>query len=205
MGKMTETSPDGIEVYRHDINYYSAEYIKNELKLNPDDLSEDDKKIVGNNFVDMIFYIHDHIKKFNNDNIELLDNIFNIFVRLCYKFYILPTLECFGFLTGIAASTFSDWVSGQYRAGSAHGQTVKKWKDICKSGVTNRLSNQPGANANLIFIAKAAYGMVEAAQQIQVIGSGRPEESTAQIAQRYQQQIAINGGEIPDPDEAEAG
>lgn len=40
---------------------------------------------------------------------------------------------------------------------------MKKWFDICKNCTLNRLHNQPGTNANLIFVAKAAYGMAETA------------------------------------------
>ena len=52
---------------------------------------------------------------------------------------------------------------GRYRVSTAHGSTVKKWFNICKSFTLNRLHNQTGKNANLIFVAKAAYGMAETA------------------------------------------
>lgn len=145
----------GIEVYQNDIYRLVDEYIDTEL--------DGDTESVTDNFVSMIFYIADNIQKPSNDNIKLLDNLFNVYVRICAKYKVLPTLEVFSFLIGIHRSTFTDWANGLYRVGTAHGNTVKKWFDICKSFTLNRLHNQTGTNANLIFVAKAAYGMAETA------------------------------------------
>lgn len=151
----TVKSEVGIEVYQNDILRLVDEYIDTEL--------DGDSESVGDNFVSMIFYIADNIKKPSNDNIELLDNLFNIYVRICAKYKVLPTLEVFSFLVGIDRNTFTDWSMGRYRVNTAHGSTVKKWFNTCKSFTLNRLHNQSGTNANLIFIAKAAYGMAETA------------------------------------------
>jgi len=133
----------------------------------------------------MIFYIADRIPKPSNDDIELLDNIFNIFVRICSKYNVLPTLEVFSFLVNINRSTFSDWMRGDYRTSSSHGTTVKKWFDICKNCTVNRLNNQPGTNANLIFVAKAAYGMAETAPVQIDQRQDKPRESLEQIKEEF--------------------
>lgn len=151
----TVKSEVGIEVYQNDIYRLVDEYIDTEL--------DGDSESVADNFVSMIFYIADNIQKPSNDNIKLLDNIFNIYVRICAKYKVLPTLEVFSFLVGIDRNTFTDWSMGRYRVSTAHGSTVKKWFNICKSFTLNRLHNQSGTNANLIFVAKAAYGMAETA------------------------------------------
>jgi hypothetical protein len=145
----------GIDVYQNDIYRLVDEYIDTEL--------DGDTESVTDNFVSMIFYIADNIQKPSNDDIELLDNLFNIYVRICAKYKVLPTLETFSFLVGIDRNTFTDWAMGRYRVSTAHGSTVKKWFEICKSFTVNRLHNQSGTNSNLIFIAKAAYGMAETA------------------------------------------
>ena len=150
-----------IEIYLDNINIYADEYINTVLCISPD--NENYKKEVSDSFVDMIFYIADHIQKPSNDNIELLDKMFNTYVRLCSKYHVLPTLEVFSFLVGINRTTFTDWMNGVYRINSSHGDTAKKWFDICKNCAINRLHNQTGTNANLIFVAKAAYGMAETA------------------------------------------
>lgn len=74
------TTTDGIEVYKHNINYYADEYIRNELEI--DHVDTDSKQIVKDNFVDMLFYICDHIEKPDNADIKALDYIFNVYVLL---------------------------------------------------------------------------------------------------------------------------
>lgn len=187
---------NGVDVYLHDIYYYADEYIMQELELSKDD--DNYIQTVADNFVGMILYIHDNIQKPSNDDIELLDSIFNIYTRLCSKYRVLPTLECFSFLTGIARQTFTDWMRGDYRTGSAHGSTAKKWFDTCKSFTLNRLHNQRGVDANLIFVAKAAYGMAETApvQQDQV--RGIPQQSREEIAARHAGYIGAPEPEKPE-------
>ena len=194
MAYNTVKTEDGAEVYINNIYYYADQYIKDILNIPEEDTyNEDYKKRINDNFVSMILYIKDHIKKPSNDDISLLDNIFNAYVNLCVKYNYLPTLEIFSFLVSINNGTFSDWADGQYRASSGHGETVKKWKSICKAFTVNRLSNSPGTNANLIFIAKSAYGMVEAPQQVHIIGGQQPEQIAADIAARHM----IGQAELP--------
>lgn len=175
---------NGADIYLHDIYYFADEYIQNELELNKDD--PDYRQIVSDNFVSMILYIHDNINKPNIEDIELLDSIFNIYVRLCSKYRVLPTLECFSFLVGIERRTFTDWVHGRTRR-ATHGDTAKKWFDTCKSFAVNRLGNQRGTDANLIFVAKAAYGMAEAVPTQLAEPQGIPQHSKEEIASRFAQ------------------
>lgn len=181
--KVTDNTGNTVEVYRDNIYFYADEFIKTELDLT-DDIKPDNKKNIADNFTAMILYISDNIDKPSNDDIELLDNIFNVYVRLCCKYHVLPTLEIFSFLVKINRTTFTDWGSGEYRVGSAHAVTVKKWFDICKSFVVNRLHNQTGTNANLIFTAKAAYGMVETAPRQVEYTPELPTYSREEIAAR---------------------
>ena len=175
----TVTTADGVEVYKHNINYYADEYIHNELEI--DHVDTDSKQIVKDNFVAMLFYISDRIEKVDNADIKTLDYIFNVYVRLCSKYSINPTLEAFSFLVDIDRTTFTNWLNGTYRT-PEHLNTVKKWMNICKGFLVNNLSNSKGTDANKIFIAKAAYGMAEtkAVEQEQIIGA---KKTVAQIAQ----------------------
>lgn len=165
MPNNTTKTAQGIEVYTDEIFALADEYIQTEL--------EGDKAQASEYFTDMILYIGERIPKPSNDDIELLDNIFNIYKRLCTRYKVLPTLECFSFMVNINRVTFTDWMNGDYRLGSQHGNTVKKWKDICQSFLVNSLTNSRGTDANKIFIAKAAYGMAETA----------PVQTQAQIGQ----------------------
>ena len=175
----TDITSTGIEIYRHDINYYADEYIKNELEI--DHVNQESKKIVKDSFVDMLFYISDRISKPDNADIKALDNIFSVYVRLCSKYSVNPTLEAFSFLVDINRATFTSWNNGDYRT-QEHSDTVKKWMNICKGFLVNNLGNSKGTDANKIFIAKAAYGMAEtkAVEQEQITGARKTVEQIAQ-------------------------
>ena len=154
--EMTDNTENvnGIEIYLHDIYYFTDEFIKNEL--------DGDKDAVHDCFPQLLLYLSDRIQKPANEDIALLDAIFNIYVRLCTKYRILPTLEMFSILVKINKSTFTDWKNGEYRKSSDHGKTVKTWLETCKNFVIDRLHNSSGkADVNLIFIAKAGYQMRE--------------------------------------------
>ena len=157
----------------------SFEYIKNELGL--DSVKTEDKQIIKDNFVDMLFYISDNIEKPDNADIKALDNIFSVYIRLCSKYSVNPTLEAFSFLVNIDRTTFNNWLNGTYRT-SEHLNTVKKWMDVCKGFLVSNLSNSKGTDANKIFIAKAAYGMAEtkAIEQEQIVGARKTVEQIAQ-------------------------
>lgn len=174
----TDITSAGIEVYRHDINYYADEYIRNELEI--DHVDQESKKIVKDSFVDMLFYISDRISKPDNADIKALDNIFSVYVRLCSKYSVNPTLEAFSFLVDINRATFTSWNNGDYRT-QEHSDTVKKWMNICKGFLVNNLGNSKGTDANKIFIAKAAYGMAEtkAVEQEQITGAKKSIEQIA--------------------------
>nr|DAD89069.1 MAG TPA: hypothetical protein [Siphoviridae sp. ctv0N24] len=196
----TTVTEQGIEVYENDIYRLVDEYISTVLQVSPEefDTQKEYKAAVADSFVDMIFYIADRIPKPSNDDIELLDDIFNIFVRVCSKYNVLPTLEVFSFLVNINRSTFSDWMRGDYRTSSSHGTTAKKWFDICKNCTVNRLNNQPGTNANLIFVAKAAYGMAETAPVQTAQQDGIPHQTAQQIADKHRAALELPEMEKPE-------
>ena len=183
----TITTSQNIEVYENKIWILVDEYISTVLCINQEDYDsiEKYKKDIADNRIDMFFYISDHIEKPDNNNIELLDNIFNIYIRVCGRYGISPTLQMFGILVGINNMTFSDWANGDYRTTSTHGITVKKWKETCGAFALDKLHNQTGTNANLIFACKVAYGMAETAPIPAGQQQGIPQQSREQIAERH--------------------
>ncbi len=138
----------------------------------------------------------------------------------------LPTLECFSMLISINPSTLSRWSSGEFRTNiyydskgnyikdfaawqlnhqgeqyrvepsTAHSQTVKKWKETCKNFLVNSLQNSKGVDANKIFIAKAAYGMVETAPV--PVQNAEQHRTAEQIAADYGPQADLSGDVQPD-------
>lgn len=185
---------EGIEVYENRVFELSDNFICNELQITPD--NPDYQKIINKNFIKMIFYIKDRIRKPEHD-IVLLDAIFAIFVRLCAKYDRLPTLECFSFLVSIDRGTFHAWMNGEYR--TSYSDTVKKWKETCKSFLIDDLSNSNTGSINKIFIAKAAYQMRETAPLIEPTNNiGIPQQSREEIAARHAGYIGAAEPEKPE-------
>ena len=198
--KNTTTTITGIEVYENQIWQLVDEYIDTVLHINQNDYDsiEKYKKEIANNRIDLFFYISDRIEKPNNNDIELLDNIFNIYIRVCGRYGISPTLQMFGILVGINNMTFSDWANGDYRTTSTHGITVKKWKETCGAFALDKLHNQDGTNANLIFACKVAYGMAETAPVQAGQQYGVPQQTAQQIAEKHKAALQLPEMEKPE-------
>lgn len=196
----TITISQNVEVYENKIWLLVDEYINTVLCIHQEDYDsiEKYKKDISNNRIDMFFYISDRIEKPSNDDIELLDSIFNIYIRVCGRYGISPTLQMFGILVGINNMTFSDWANGDYRTTSTHGITVKKWKETCGAFALDKLHNQDGTNANLIFACKVAYGMAETAPVQTAQQDGIPHQTAQQIADKHRAALELPEMEKPE-------
>lgn len=182
----TVTTVDGIEVYTSQITEIADRYIA--------DLEDIDSIYTYEVFTDLLLYISDNMTPLNNyDDITVLDNLFNIYKRLCSKYRVLPTLYDFSMMINIDPSTITRWMNGETRGGltSEHCKTAKKWKQYCAGRLASNLSNSKGTDANKIFIAKAAYGMAEtkAVEQVRITGATK---TVKQIAKE------IGADELPD-------
>lgn len=182
----TVTTVDGVEVYTSQITEIADRYIA--------DLEDIDSIYTYEVFTDLLLYISDNMTPLNNYNdITVLDNLFNIYKRLCSKYRVLPTLYDFSMMINIDPSTITRWMNGETRGGltSEHCKTAKKWKQYCAGRLASNLSNSKGTDANKIFIAKAAYGMAEtkAVEQEQITGVTK---TVKQIAKE------IGADELPD-------
>lgn len=173
----TVTTVDGVEVYTSQITEIADRYIS--------DLEDKESIYDYTVFTDMLLSISDNMTPLNNYNdITVLDNLFNVYKRLCSKYRVLPTLYDFSMMINIDPSTITSWINGDYRGGptSPHSKTAKKWKQYCAGRLASNLSNSKGTDANKIFIAKAAYGMAEtkAVEQEQITGARKTVEQIAQ-------------------------
>ena len=182
----TVTTVNGIEVYTSQITEIADRYI--------DELEDIDSIYTYEVFTDLLLYISDNMTPLDNYNdITVLDNLFNIYKRLCSKYRVLPTLYDFSMMINIDPSTITRWMNGETRGGltSEHCKTAKKWKQYCAGRLASNLSNSKGTDANKIFIAKAAYGMAEtkAVEQKQITGARKTVEQIAQD---------IGADELPD-------
>ena len=192
MKRNTRIAENGVEYYESKIHMYADEYIQNELN--------DPGDIVGNSalFTGMMKYIYINIFKpgkdtirYNNSNsnlnlkdIDTLNDIWNIYTSLCYRYKKRPTLLNFSILTGINNATFNTWLNGAYRCGASetgrtYSETVKSWKSECESTLLDgAIENN---SIGCIFALKANHGYTEAPQQVIVTGQGNPQLTAADL------------------------
>lgn len=81
----TELAYNGTQVYTNRIQELADEFINNQL----DDKQREEMPNNPNTFMAMILYISDNIPKVDNNDIQQLDNIFNI-----YTDYVLNIICC---------------------------------------------------------------------------------------------------------------
>lgn len=190
----TERANNGTELYTSKLFELTDTYIGERF-------GSDEEK-VNSHFRDLIFYLSDRLQKIPNEEIEELDAMFEAYVRLCAKYGKLPTVELFAMLAKINPATLTDWKNGEYRSSTAHGKTVKKWLETCRSFVVDELSNSRMPNPNLIFTAKAAYYMRETApipaEPQSRLAAQTPEEIAQRYGISYKSDCKIDFPEVPD-------
>lgn len=187
---------NGIEVYEHDIKYYADEYIS-QLPEKEDSINNNPSLFTG-----MIKYIYKHLFKpgkkdkvkynantnLDTGDIELLNNIWEVYTELCYKYNKRPTILNFSLLIGIDNRTIDTWRRGEFRAGedgtsSAHSLTVKKWLAECESSLVDGATERNSVGC--IFALKANYGYTETPQRVEIVNGQQPEQIAADIAARH--------------------
>ena len=189
----TVRAENGTEVYESRIHELADDYIN--TLTNPDSINNNPSLFTG-----MIKYIYKYLFKpkrndkvlYNSNSvldtgdIELLDNVWNIYTELCYRYNKRPTLLNFSLLVGIGNDVFNSWIRGEYRAGengasSPHCQTAKKWKAECESSLVDGATERNSVGC--IFALKANYGYTETPQRIEITGSQAPALSQEDIRQ----------------------
>ena len=190
----TELAYNGTEVYTNAMQYYADEYITTLNK--PDDI------YTSNVFTGLIKYIRRNIK-FNKDiyeSIDVLNDIWEMYTELVYKYMQKPTIEEFSLLIGIHRDTIYSWMNGETRKsdyserlGTSRSDTIKKWQDECRLG---RYKSAASGNVGGIFLCKGVDGMVET-EPIPV--ANQEQHRTAeQIAADYSTAGALPGDVQPD-------
>lgn len=189
----TVRAENGVEIYETKIHELADDYIN--TLTDPDSINNNPSLFTG-----MIKYIYKYLFKpkrndkvlYNSNSvldtgdIELLDNIWNIYTELCYRYNKRPTLLNFSLLVGIGNDVFNSWIRGEYRAGengasSPHCQTAKKWKAECESSLVDGATERNSVGC--IFALKANYGYTETPQRIEITGANTPALSQEDIRQ----------------------
>lgn len=144
--------------------------------------------------------------KYNNKNcrvdygdIELLNNIWDMYTALCYERLQKPTILNFCVMTGISRDIINDWEHGNFRskgegATREHFHAVKKWRAECESAALDvAFSGNPGG----MFILKSVYGYTEQPQRIEIAAAGGPTVTMQELDElRKQHLIAPEKPEI---------
>ena len=159
----TIQTQDNIDVYENNIKYFADEYV-NSL-YNPEEIY----KPHNNMFTGMIKYISKQIK-FDRSilaDINILNDIWEIYTELVYKYNQKPTIEEYAILINVNRETIYTWLNGEYRSGdvceklgTTRPNTIKKWQEECRLG---RYKGAASGNVGMIFLCKAVDGMVETA------------------------------------------
>lgn len=190
----TELAYNGTQVYTNAMQYYADEYITTLNK--PDDI------YTSNVFTGLIKYIRRNIK-FNKDiyeSIDVLNDIWEMYTELVYKYMQKPTIEEFSLLIGIHRDTIYSWMNGETRKsdyserlGTSRSDTIKKWQDECRLG---RYKSAASGNVGGIFLCKAVDGMVETAPI--PVANQEQHRTAEQIAADYSTAGALPGDVQPD-------
>lgn len=190
----TELAYNGTEVYTNAMQYYADEYITTLNK--PDDI------YTSNVFTGLIKYIRRNIK-FDKDiyeSIDVLNDIWEMYTELVYKYMQKPTIEEFSLLIGIHRDTIYSWMNGETRKsdyserlGTSRSDTIKKWQDECRLG---RYKSAASGNVGGIFLCKAVDGMVETAPI--PVANQEQHRTAEQIAADYSTAGALPGDVQPD-------
>ena len=197
----TVRAENGAEVYESRIHELADDYIN--TLADPESINNNPSLFTG-----MIKYIYKHLfkpgkrdkVKYNSNtvldtgNIDLLNNIWDIYTELCYKYNKRPTILNFSLMIGVDNTTIDSWRRGEYRAGdegasSTRSQTVKKWLKECESSLVDGATERNSVGC--IFALKANYGYTETPQRIEITGANTPalsQEDIRQIADRARQE-----------------
>lgn len=163
------TTEQKVEVYANDIELYLDQYcIEHGIKNN------DLYKIDQSRWNSVLLYIYKHVfkptpnNKPNNryngksnidySNKELLDNVCDIYINLCYEYSKEVSIMGFSKLTGITVETLYEWLrnGGEVERGSS--EVVKKLNAEREESLSVRLVSGKGNPVGILGVLNRHYG-----------------------------------------------
>ncbi len=190
-----------IELYSHDIYYYTDEYINN-----LDDPELIYKTMVFNGLLHFIYQNVFKVKpgqiRYNNkssnidyNNTYLINDIIDIYINICLKYNHIPSILGFSVMTGIDNGTINTWINEQYRNNTdiisigvkgkalTHSETAKRLKAICEQAL---LANATENNSiGSIFALKANYNYNDQPKTVIAIENNTDDKSIDELALEY--------------------
>lgn len=194
---------NGTDVYTNRITRLCDKYISSLA-----DTEEECRELIRNKqcFKGMLKYIYINLLKkkdsrehcnIDYSNIECINNLWEIYTTLCYKYNQLPYTLGFFIMTGISNMTINEWEKGRRRgninistrkggeggrAAISHREAVKNWKEETEA---NLWDSAAGGNPGAMFLLKASFGYSEGAQQLQITTDAGQRQSAEEIAARH--------------------
>ncbi|MDU7706098.1 MAG: hypothetical protein E7J94_02350 [Clostridium sp.] len=172
------------DVYADYIQLYVQEYINTVLN----DIDDIKRKQC---FAGMIKYVAKKIAPMvNTDDLVMLDNLWDIYTGLCYRYNHVITIERYCILIGIARDTFYSWYKGEYRndycpeLGATRSDVVKKWDRESESSWQDEATT---GNPGPMFVLKARRGWSEQAPAIGQSENRMLQRTADQILSDYQE------------------
>lgn len=155
----TVKANNGIDIYTDSIKPIVDEYIST---------LEEERDIYNKQcFAGLIKYISIRIKNnIDYDNLVQLNDLWNIYTSLCYKYKQTVSIERYCILINISRDTFYNWLNGVHKEtysqelGCNRSDMMKKWDAETESSWQDEASTgNPGA----MFVLKARRGWQETA------------------------------------------
>ena len=178
---------DGIEIYENAICEYLQQYI-DERKI------ENMSKEPQSKWNAALMYIHKNYFKLhpgalksknrvsNTYNLDIVNEICDIYINLCYEYDKEISILGFSKLTGINADTFYDWGNGSSRATTNACEIYKKLTQEREESLSNMLISGKRNPVGLLGALNRHYGW----NMGQPRGnSGEQKQSIEQIQQKY--------------------
>lgn len=135
---------EGAEVYENRIEALFYEYCQNEgIDLSKRNMDDNDAVGAWEYIYIILFKPDRNTIRYNNKRSKIdyadiwqINDILDTYLRLCFKFKILPLIDDFSTLTGISRETMYSWERGEYRgnvktvSGSSEGISTPKHSDL---------------------------------------------------------------------------
>ena len=177
---------NGIELYQSEIDILCDEYINT--------LHDESMIYKSTVFSGLLNYIYKNKLRYiipntyNNDYNLLNDIFYNVYIDLCTKYNIVPSIIQFCVLCRIDRGTISDINKGVYRDNGAKVKqetchTIQKWYETCESMLLSKASNESSIGSIFALKANYQYRDNEPIQVLQVTAENKV--SPEQIAERY--------------------
>jgi len=176
---------ENIELYKSEIDILCNDYIS--------ELNDENMIYKSTVFSGMLNHIYNNKLKFiipdtYNNNYALLDDIFhNVYIYLCSKYNICPSIIQFCVLCHIDRTTIAYIHKGVYSDGSKVKKitfdTIEKWYSTCESMLLSKAQNENSIGSIFALKANYKYRDNDSVQLLQIDTSNIPDASA--IMEKY--------------------